>query len=262
MKIHRILAVLEQDFYLTIHSLENILDIFYSSILNVIVYGFFSIFISGRIMGAYAHYFILGMILWEIVRITQFSVAMGSLNNLWSRNLSVMFMTPLTVSEYIFAHMIGSFIKACMTFSIIFPLASYLFHFNILSVGLVNMILFYLNLTFFSWSIGIAILGLIYRFGTKIQVFAWSLIYLFQPVSAVFYPVSVLPHFLQVLSRGIPLTYVFEGARENLLNPQINWTQHGMAFGINVIYFIFATWIFAVLFHQSKETGQFARNEG
>lgn len=105
------------------------------------------------------------------------------------------------------------------------------------------------------------ILGLIFRFGTRIQAFAWGLLPLFQPLTAAFFPVSVLPQPLRSIAYLFPPTYVFEAARASLASPTIRWDLLGISAGENLFYLILALWFFTVMFKKSKDSGQFARNE-
>lgn len=261
MSIQRINAILLQELYITKRSLEVIIDLFYFSVVNIIVFGFVFVFLSKGNPQA-ARYLLLGMLLWEIVRITQYSMSVGSLWNVWSRNLSNMFVTPLSLKEYILAEMLAGVIKALLSFMFISIISIFVFNFNIFNMGIINFFFFFINLTIFAWSVGIVILGLIFRYGTRIQALAWGSIFIFQPLTAMFFPVSVLPGFLQTIAYLLPATYVFEAARESLTNPSINFFKIGIAFGENIFYFLLSLWFFNIMFRKSKETGQFAKMEG
>lgn len=261
MSVTRIKAVLLQEFFITRKSLEIIVDLFFFSIMAVVVFGFVSLFLSGSVNSTSAHYLLLGILLWEIIRITQYSMSVGSLWNVWSRNLSNMFIAPLSLKEYVFAHMLSGVAKALPTFILISIIAVVIFDFNIFSIGIVNLILGFINLTIFSWTIGLIILGLIFRFGTRIQALAWGLIFLFQPLTAAFFPVKILPDFLRLIAYSLPPTYVFEAARNALTNPSVNWNYAGIAFLQNIIYFLLSIWFFTTMVKKSKDTGQFASME-
>jgi ABC-2 type transport system permease protein len=122
-------------------------------------------------------------------------------------------------------------------------------------------VLSFLNLTLFAWAIGIVLLGLIFRYGTRIQAIAWGIIFLFQPFTAAFFPLSVLPKALQIFALFLSPTFVFEAARAALESPQVNWIYMGIAFAENILYIILALLFFKRMFEKSKDTGQFARNE-
>ena len=261
MSIQIIKALLLQELYITRRSVEVIIDLFYFAIVNIIVFALVFTFLSKENPQA-ARYLLLGMLLWEIVRITQYSMSVGSLWNVWSKNLSNMFVTPLSLKEYIIAYMLSGAIKASLTFILIAIISIFVFQFNIFDLGFINLFFFFINLTIFAWSVGIVILGPIFRYGTRIQALAWGSIFIFQPLTAMFFPVSVLPDFLQTVAYFLPATYVFEAARESLTNPYINFLSIGIAFGQNIFYFLLSLWFFNIMFRKSKETGQFAKMEG
>jgi ABC-2 type transport system permease protein len=131
----------------------------------------------------------------------------------------------------------------------------------VLRMGLGNLSLLFVNLLWFGFSLGLFILGIILRLGTRIQALAWGLVLVFQPLTAAYYPLSVMPAPMQVVARLFPPTYVFEAARAGLENPEIRWSDITTAGAENVLYFALAIWFFNYMYRRSRETGQFARNE-
>lgn len=243
-------------------SLETIIDMFWFSLINVVVFGFVSVYLAGRNTPEAAYYILYGMVLWEIVRLTQYSVSLGSLWNMWSRNLSNMFVAPLSMFEYILAEIISSVLKTILIFIMMGIIVIYIFHFNIFQSGIGNIILFFINLSIFAWSLGIFVLGLIFKFGTKIQALAWGLVFIFQPITAVFFPIEILPNYLQTVAYAIPATYVFEAARKSIHDPALDLQSAGIAFLLNILYLGLSILFFKFMFASSRKTGQFARNEG
>lgn len=261
MSAERIKGILLQEYYITTNSLEVIIDLFYFSVVNIVLFGFVTVFLSRAIGSNTAHFLILGMLLWEIIRVTQYSISVGALWNIWSKNLSNMFIAPLSLKEYLIAGIISGAIKAILVFTMVSLIVLFLYDFNIFKIGILNLLLYFLNLTIFSWSIGVIILGLVIRFGTRIQALAWGLIFLFQPLTAALFPLDILPSFLKTTAYFFPATHIFEAARGNLSNPSINWNLITVAFIENVIYLIFSLWIFNLMFQSSKKVGQFSKNE-
>src|SRR6185436_15816117 len=119
MSYLHIKALLFQEYFVMRHSLEAIVDIFFWSIINIIVFGFVNSYLTGSTRSVASHYLLLGMILWEIVRITQYSISVTALWNVWSRNLSNMFITPLSITEYIFSQMLSGILKAFLVFTLV-----------------------------------------------------------------------------------------------------------------------------------------------
>lgn len=262
MRFSQIKGLLLQELFITIRSYEVIFDIFVFPVMSIIVFGFLGAYLSGTANKAIGYSLVTGMLFWQIIFIVQYSVSVGSLVNIWSRNLSNMFIAPLSLTEYLVAQSFSGIVKALCIFIPASFASIAIFHINIYTLGIDNLLLFSCNLILFAISLGIIILGLIFRFGTRIQAFAWGLLPIFQPLSAAFYPVSILPKFLQDVSYFLPPTFIFEALRESAIHPNIYWNLIGVSFIENILYFIFALWFFNFMFNKSKEVGQFARLEG
>jgi ABC-2 type transport system permease protein len=257
----RLKAVLLQEVYITARSMEVMVDLPFWSVMTVVVFGFVTKFLSSVMNPTVAQYLYLGTIMWEIIRITQYSMSLGALWNVWSHNFSNMFITPLSMPEYILAQILSAAVKTLVLFSVVALVAAALFDFNVLRMGLGNLALLCVNLLCFGYSMGLLILGIILRLGTRIQALAWGLVLVFQPLTAAYYPLSVMPPPLQAVARLFPPTFVFEAARASLEEPVIHWGDISTAAVENVIYFGFAVWFFNYMYRRSRETGQFARNE-
>jgi ABC-2 type transport system permease protein len=258
----RVKAVLLQELYITRGSLEIIVDLFYTSLITVVVFGLVSGFLTGVLNPNTGSYLILGMLLWDVIRVNQYSITVGSLWNIWSHNLSNMFVAPLSLAEYVAAHMLSGVLKTLVIFGMISAIAAAWFHFEIWRVGAVNLALFFANLTIFAWAVGLVLLGIVFMIGTRIQALAWGAIFVFQPLTAAFFPLGILPPGVRAVAYGIPPTWVFEAARRALADPSVNWTAAGIAFGENVLYLGIGLWAFYVMWARSRATGQFARNDG
>jgi len=123
-----------------------------------------------------------------------------------------LFASPLTTGEFLAATMILSVGKV-LAVSCVTVLAALAFYsFNIFVLG-VSLIPFILNLIIAGWCIGVLTTGLIMRYGQEVEVLAWGMVFLFQPISCVFYPMSVLPDWLQAIAQLNPAAHVFEGMR-------------------------------------------------
>jgi ABC-2 type transport system permease protein len=261
MSFRRIWALFIQEMFLARRSLELIMDLVFFSIFSALVFGYVSLFLAGTNSKDVAYYFLIGMLLWEVVRLTQYSVSISTLWNIWSHNLSNLFITPLSITEFLAAQIFSSIIKSSFMLLVLSLLSIWAFHFNILTIGWGNIVVDYVNLLIFGWSTGFLVLGAIFRYGTSIQALSWGLIFLFQPLTAAFFPLTVLPPIVQDIAKLFPPTYVFEAARANLHTSAIDWHAAGLAFGLNIFYLIICLWAFSLFFNHSRRSGQFARNE-
>ncbi|EKE13596.1 MAG: hypothetical protein ACD_12C00894G0003 [uncultured bacterium] len=261
MSLNRIKALLLHEIFITKHSFEVINDIFFYPLFTVIVFGFMTLYLVGSTGKIVANEVLAGMIFWQVVNVTQYSVGVGCLWDVWSRNLTNVFISPISIKEYLFSFAISGTIKALIILLIVSIPSFYIFQFNVFSLGLINTFLIFINLVFFGFSFGVVMLGLIIRFGTKIAAFAWGFINVFQPFMAVIYPVSILPQPFRSIAYLLAPTYVFEAMRKNLNGLEAT-TEIIYAIILNIIFLIIAIAFFRYMFAKSKQSGAFARLEG
>lgn len=263
MKFHRINALLIRHLYLYKRSLPRIMDLFYWPIMELLLWGFLSLYIAKLNLGGFnAVTFLLGAIIfWDLLNQSQKAVSVSFLEDVWERNLLNIFVTPLRVSEFVGATALVGFIRLILVAVVLITLALALYHFNLFILGFA-VIPFALNLFFFGWILGLFTTAIILRFGSSAQILAWGFIALVQPFSAVFYPVSVLPEALQYVAYLIPSTYVFEGMRSVLSGGVFPLSDLLFAFGINTIYFIAVIWFFYRMFAYVKRAGKLLKLEG
>lgn len=257
----RIYSLLLLTYYYHKHSLEAMVDAVWWSLVSLLVFGFMAMYLARGSSESEAATILVGFILWDILRLGQDSITLTVLREIWSRNLSNIFTTPLSVKEFFIAQMIMSGIKTLVVTSIMSTIAYYLYGFSItrLSWGLP----FYaVNILLFSWAAGIFVLGLLFRFGTRLQALVWSLVVVLQPIAGVFYPISILPNFVQRIALLFPITYIFEASRVTFLTGYVDTRAIITAFVLNALYLTLAIWSFATMFRKAKKTGEFARLEG
>jgi ABC-2 type transport system permease protein len=97
------------------------------------------------------------------------------------------------------------------------------------------------------------------RFGQEAEILAWSLVFLFQPISCVFYPLDVLPIWLQAVAWINPAAHVFEGMR-GVLNGSASPLLHlAWAGSLNGILLIAMTALFYKTFAYCKIQGSLVR---
>lgn len=257
--LKRINGLVLQEAFLTRRSLEMFFDILFFPMMNVILFGFIMHVVGSNSRSGTN--LVMGILLWEVVVINQYNLTVSSLWSVWSHNLTNIFIAPISISEYLLSHMMAAALRTAGVFVFLAVGTYFAFDFNIMRLGVANLLLFYVNLSLFAYWLGIILLGLIFRYGTRVQAIAWGTIFLFQPLSASMFPLSVLPHVIQLISRCLPATYIFEAARTALAHSGVAVHANIVSFAMNVGYSVLAALIFGRLFARSKETGQFARND-
>jgi ABC-2 type transport system permease protein len=260
VKVHRVGAVVLRNIYLYKRSLPRLMEIFYWPLLDLFLWGFITLYLSrsGGKLPNFAAFFLGALILWDILFRSQMGISISFLEDVWARNFLNLFVSPLSPFEYVFALMMVSFVKILIAGSLMSVLAWFFYSFNIFVIGL-SLIPFILNLVMMGWSIGILTTSLILRYGQQAEILAWGIAFLFQPISAVFYPVSVLPGFLRTASLGNPASYVFEGMREIITTGLVPVTKLFWAFGLNAAYLVLAFFVFCRVLRAVKKRGLLAR---
>src|SRR5215831_658509 len=212
-------AMILRYWYLLKSSWPRLLELAYWPVLQVITWGFLQTYVAqnanfflragGTLIGA--------VILWDILFRGQLGFSISFLEEMWARNLGNLMMSPLKPIEFLLALMAMSVIRLAIGVIPMTLLALFLFHFNFYSLGL-PLIAFFCNLIFTSWAVGIFVSGLVLRNGLGAESIVWTLMFALMPLACVYYPVSVLPPWLQVVAWTLPPTYVFEGMRALLID--------------------------------------------
>ena len=259
-RLERVGAVLLRHLYLYPSSLSRLMEIFYWPVLDLMVWGFLTVYLS-RQPGAMAHWtgFLLGaMIFWDILYRSQQAICISFLEEIWSRNLLNLFASPLSPGEFISATMLLSFVKFLLAGIVTVTLAWGLYSFNIFALGF-WLIPLVANLIAMGWIIGIITTAIILRYGERAEVLAWGLALLVQPFSAVFYPVSAMPRPLQIVGYALPCTHVFEGMRSLIAAGTIDGLTFTAPFFLNAVYMIAAWAFFRAMYRRAQQEGRLTK---
>jgi ABC-2 type transport system permease protein len=163
-------------------------------------------------------------------------------------------MSPLKPVEFLASLMVMSLIRLAIGLVPMTILAIILFHFNVFGFGL-PLIAFFCNLIFTSWSVGVFVSGLVLRNGLGAESIVWTLMFALMPLACVYYPVSVLPHWLQYVAWALPPTYVFEGMRSLLIDHVFRADLMAAALLINAVLLMASFAAFLALLRSARRHG-------
>jgi ABC-2 type transport system permease protein len=194
------------------------------------------------------------VLMWDILFRGQLGFSVSFLEEMWSRNLSNLMISPLRPIEFVCALMIMSLIRLAIGMLPVTFLAMGFFGFNVYALGLA-LAAFFVNLILTSWAVGIVVAGVLLRNGMGAESLAWTLMFVLMPLTCVYYPVSVLPPWLQVIAWALPPTYVFEGMRALLMEHVIRLDLMLEAFVLNVLYFAAGVFAFLKLLKSARRVG-------
>ena len=256
MKFHRMYALFLRHIYLIKSSFPRILDLIYWPTIQIVLWGFISKFFTLH-SDFYNH--TIGIILscailYDFLFRSSISFNMLFLEEIWSRNFTNLFVAPLKVSEIIIALTATALLRTLIGIVPAVLIATPFFGVSLFSLG-PTLILLFLSLYLFGITLGLLVTAGLLRYGPAFENIAWSSLFLLAPLGCVYYPLSILPDWLQMLAKGLPLVYIFEEARSILINNTVNYSNIISALALNLVYFTSAVVIFYLAFSGARNKG-------
>ena len=252
----RVAAMVLRYWYLLRSSWPRVLDLVYWPTVQMLMWGFLQLYLTEQagFLAQTGGVFIGAVLLWDILFRGQIGFSVSFLEEVWSRNLGNLMMTPLRTSEFIAALMIMSVVRLAIGLVPVSFMAIAFFGFNLWGLGLA-VAAFFANLILTSWSIGLVAAGMILKKGLGAEGLAWSLTFILLPLACVYYPVDVLPEWLQWIALSLPPTHVFEGLRALVLENRFEAGSMVAAALLNAVYLSAAGLTFAILVRSARRSG-------
>ena len=253
LRRRRLLGLLQRHTFLLLGSWPRFIELLYWPTLNMLVWGFLNIYLGQQRSSAVAIGSVVlgGALMWEILLRSQFSLLVPFFEELWSRNLGHIFVSPLSPLEYVFGLVILSLLRTVIAMTPALILAEWCFGLWLPGLGL-PFVAFYFNLALTGWWCGLLLVALILRYGLAAEWLAWMAAFALSPVVAVYYPVSILPAWLQPVSWALPPTYVFEGMRAILDHHEARLDYLLIALALNLAYTALAAVVFLRVFERTR----------
>lgn len=254
--LQRIYALVLRHIYLWRSSVMRLVDSIYWPAVQMVMWGFMTQYLlpQASFVAQAAGVLLSGLLLWEVVVRGNLSLSIAFLEEIWSRNLGHLFVSPIRSWELAAGIIIASLLRTLLGMIPVSLMAWAFFGYSIYTLGL-PLLAFFAILQMFSWSIGLAMSGLVMRVGQSAESFAWAAVFVLMPVSGVYYPITVLPHWLQAIAWGLPPAYIFEGMRSIMLEKTVHWDMLAIAFGLSAVYLVIAFQVFQWFFRSSRRAG-------
>lgn len=252
----RIAAMVLRYIYLLRSSWPRVLELVYWPTVQMILWGFITqFFITNSSWLAQASGVLLAaVLLWDVLFRGQLGVSVVFFEELYSRNLGHLFASPLRPYELICALLTISLIRTLIGVGGAALLAIPLYHYSIFGLGL-PLLAFFANLLVMGWAIGLMISSLVLRYGLGAESLAWVAIFAVAPVSGIYYPIAVLPDWLQPVAHVLPSSHVFEGMRAVLFDDRFRMDLLVYAVLLNIAYLTLGVFIFLYLFRIARRKG-------
>ncbi|MAC44562.1 MAG: multidrug ABC transporter permease [Pelagibacteraceae bacterium] len=256
MNYNKIFALSLRHIYLIKGSFPRILDLIYWPTIQILLWGFISKFFTlnstfyentvGIILSA--------AILYDFLFRSSISYNMMFLEEIWSRNFTNLFIAPIKLSEIIVALTFTAIFRTLIGLIPAALLAIPFFGVSIFKIG-TPLIFLLITLYIFGVTLGLLVTAGLVRFGPSFENIAWASLFFLAPLGCIYYPVEILPEWLQLLANLLPLVHIFEEMRNILIYDTVNSFLILKAIIISFLYFVIGVIVFYLSYNGAKERG-------
>jgi len=235
----------------------RLISLIYWPLLDTIVWGYMNRFMVARTGMALVSpgVLIAAVLLWEVMLRVQMGALFALLEEFWSRNLGQLFVSPLRSGEFLVSIMLNGLMRMVIGVTPAVIGAMICFDYSIFSLG-PPLLLFVINLVLTGWWIGLLIVAMLLRFGQAAEELGWTAVFGIVPLACVYYPVAILPLWLQHVAWALPPVYVFESLRALMAGGALRLDLLAEGFLLNLAYFIFAAALFFSAIRAARREGR------
>jgi ABC-2 type transport system permease protein len=252
----RVYAMIERHLYLLGSSPVRLIDLAYWPTVQLLTWSFLQLYVgrTSQLPVLAAGTLIGGILLWDVLFRGQLGFSMSFLEEVWSRNLGHLLMSPLRPAEFVLSLMIMSILRLMIGLIPAVLIATTFFGFDLETLSFAIPFLF-INLMLTAWSVGLVTSGLILRNGLAAETIAWSAMFAMMPFACISYPVATLPGILQPIAWALPPTYVFEAMRAMLLAKIFRFDLLIESFALNLAWIGLGAIAFRALLASARRAG-------
>ena len=256
MNLNKIFALSLRHIYLIKGSFPRILDLIYWPTIQILLWGFISKFftLSSSYYENTVGIILSAAILYDFLFRSSISYNMMFLEEIWSRNFTNLFIAPIKLSEIIAALTATAIFRTLIGMVPAAILAIPFFGVSIFKIG-TPLIFLLISLYIFGVTLGLLVTSGLIRFGPSFENIAWASLFFLAPLGCIYYPIEILPQWLQIIAKLLPLVHIFEEMRNILIYDSVNYVQIVKAIIISFIYFVIGVIIFYLSYSGAKNRG-------
>ena len=256
MNFNKIYALGLRHLYLISNSLPRILDLIYWPTVQIFLWGFISKFftLNSDYYSDTIGVILTAAILYDFLFRASISFNMMFLEEIWSRNFTNLFISPIKISEIITSLTLTAVLRTLIGLIPAAIIAIPLFGVSVFKLGLPLLFLL-LSLYLFGITLGLLVASGLLRFGPSFENVAWASLFFLAPLGCIYYPVEILPNSLQIVAKGLPLVHIFEEMRSILMNGTVSYFDIIKSISLSIVYFVFGVIIFYVSYFGAKDRG-------
>lgn len=260
MKLQPVAGIVLRQVFLIRGSPVRVLPMFAWVAIDIVLWGFITRYLdSVSASGINFVSTLLGaVLLWDLFTRIMQGITTAFLEDVWSRNFLNLFATPLRISEYVTGLVLTSLATSTLGLLTMLVLATAVFGLSYFALGAL-LIPLLLVLSCFGIALGILASALVLRLGPASEWLVWPLPALLSPFACVFYPLSVLPHWMRAVAYALPPSYVFEGMRTVLAGRVPAPAPLVAATLLSFVYIAVAGYAFSRIYRYAVRSGLIAR---
>jgi ABC-2 type transport system permease protein len=200
-------------------------------------------------------FILVGTVALSAVQVCQLDVAYAVLFDIWSKSMKHQFLTPVRIHHLALGSWLVGVARGVIVWALMALIGGRAFGFDFLGGGPLRVALFLLGCFLTALVIGLLVCALVLLFGTRAETSAWAAVNFFVMLAGIYYPISLLPGWVQAVSAAIPLTYFLDGIRVGYGFPSQFSHPFAIGFALVLLYTVLAHWALAAAVTRSRRTG-------
>lgn len=247
-------AMVIRHIYQILNDRWRLINTFYWHILDIILMGYLSTWVQSDVSNKFGVMILVPIFFWNLVTRANFDVSWNMMEEIWSKHIPNLFSSPLNIYEWILSSFIFALISLSLVFSVLSLILFFVYDYNILVFGL-NLIFILASIFIAGLTIGLLAASFLIYWGDRVTSLAFMLGWIFSIFSGAYYPIDILPNWIQKISYMLPFSYIFQSIRSILDNRMITISDIYFCLFINLIYLFAMCLFFRWMFEKSRSRG-------
>lgn len=230
---------------------------FYWPLLDVLLFGYLALWVQRDIAGSesvFAISILTSLVLWQLLVRVNFDVALSLLSDIDERNITNVFSSPLSISEWVIGVMLLAVTRQVILGGYCIALVWLVFGVNVLQSGW-YLIPLYFVLLLVGLALGLFSTSVLLYGGRNITPAMYMIGWMFSPMTSVFYPINVLPSWLMIVAKCLPYSYLFGSIRVLIMQGYVPLYEFTIGTTLAIFYLIMTMILFRVSFRLSLNRG-------
>lgn len=235
--VDRISAMVMRHWYLLCRPSPRLIELFMWPTVELMIWGFMCFYLStlGADTPLIGQMALSGALLWMVFARGQATILISFLEEIWSRNLGHVFVSPIRPWEFTVGILVVAALRSLAGMLVALAVSVLIFQSSVLGMGPV-LVLHWGLLMVMCCALGMANMALMLRYGASAEWLMWMFGFMLLPFSCAYYPLSVLPDWLQPLALAMPMVHVFESMRQTIATGSAHMQHLLAATGLTVFW--------------------------